>query len=79
MPGFCYYTHIIKCCLGEDPVSTPALQELSVLSLQKIYVVCEWYNVEGQFWDILSTIFEMLHHQVRRNGLHHVSMLSIRF
>ena len=71
---------IVKHCLSEDLVHTPALQEeLSVASLQETYVVCEWYDVEGQFWDILSAIFEMLHRQVRRNGLHHVSMLIIWF
>jgi len=79
-PEFHVYSEIIKRCLTEDPVCTPALQkELSVLSLQKIYVICEIYDVTSSFWEILSAIFEMLHRQVRRNGLRDIRTLTIKF
>jgi len=79
-PEFHVYSEIIERCLTEDPVCTPALQkELSVLSLQKIYVICEIYDVTSSFWEILSAIFEMLHRQVRRNGLHDIQTLTIKF
>ena len=80
LPEFYHYLEIIERCLAEDPVCTPALQkELSVLSLQKIYVICEIYDVTSSFWEILSAIFEMLHRQVRRNGLHDIQTLTIKF
>jgi len=80
LPDFHDYTEIVKRCLAEDPVCTPALQkELSVLSLQKIYVICEIYDATSSFWRILSAIFEMLHRQVRRNGLHNIRTLKIKF
>jgi len=67
-----YYINVTVGCLKSGPGWTPALQqELSLSSPQKLYSFFEKYDSTSLVWGLLSSIFDMLHRQVRRHhGLH---------
>jgi len=66
-----YYCLLTVNCIRAGSFCTPRLrEELSQLSLQALYRIFEVNRLTGGFWSLISTIIDMLHHQVSHNYLY---------
>jgi len=67
-----YYYYLTFSCMCAGPFCTPRLrEELSQLSLHALYGAFEINILTWEFWELTSTIIEMLHNKVSHDYLHY--------